>query len=419
MKHFVWIFLLAGALASSAFVTLPTAMGATTPHPSASTVLTDTTAPVFTTTPLISPTNGSIISDSVIALNWLDATDDVGVISYTVLLTGTSVTTPTTNTITSTYTVTSTASAYTYTNVVTSGLYSWTVRAYDSAGNISSTPAPYTFTFNYASPYVVQIFQPLISRFGSLQNDNTGSSSCPTTSLASYELIPINGPPADRPDFQHGDLNLNLRGWVTTTATLGLVDYSGATDGNAPQLAGLFSPNRLPAFTSAYQVYNWDWGCSAVGCPTTPIASPDVTMAGFETMAGETINIVERSPEIYPGGYVAMVLYAAEQRITIGYTRDDSVANGYAVHIEGVCVDPNLLALYQAQVDSSGFHSTGQLPGLRNDQAIGTALGTEIQAVVRDRGSFMDPRSRKDWWFGYRPALETKLDNHAVRGDVR
>jgi hypothetical protein len=28
------------------------------------------------------------------------------------------------------------------------------------------------------------------------------------------------------------------------------------------------------------------------------------------------------------------------------------------------------------------------------------AVGSEIQVAVRDTGSFMDPRSRNDWWQG-------------------
>jgi hypothetical protein len=64
-------------------------------------------------------------------------------------------------------------------------------------------------------------------------------------------------------------------------------------------------------------------------------------------------------------------------------------------------VDPNLLALYRAQVDAGGWHVTGQLPALRHNQPLGTAFGAEIQAAIRDNGTFMDPRSHKDWWKGY------------------
>jgi hypothetical protein len=166
-------------------------------------------------------------------------------------------------------------------------------------------------------------------------------------------------------------------------------------------LAGLFLPNRFPGISSTHRVTHWDWGCGEHGCRGPVITDWPVTLAGLSTTPGEDISIPERGPEIYGGGFKAMVLYAEERRITLGYTRRDTVASGYAVHLEDVCIDPNLLALYQAQVDGDGRHNTGYLPALSNNQVLGTALNTEIKVAVRDNGSFMDPRSRKDWWQGY------------------
>ena len=246
----------------------------------------------------------------------------------------------------------------------------------------------YTFTVAAAR----QIFLPFIM---------TAPPGCPTTSSASFDLIPFVGARADHPDYLHGDLNLSLRGYALTSAALGLVDYSGAVDPNAPQLAGLFGPNRFPGISAVYQVNNWIWGCGEHGCPGAAITNPEVTLAGLITTPGEAIHIPERAPNIYSGVYKAMVLYAEERRITLGYTREDTVATGYAVQIENVCVNPNLLALYRTQTDAGGWHVTGHLPALRNDQPLGTAFGTEIQVAVRDRGTYMDPRSRKDWWWGY------------------
>jgi hypothetical protein len=92
-----------------------------------------------------------------------------------------------------------------------------------------------------------------------------------------------------------------------------------------------------------------------------------------------------------------LVLYAESNRITLGYTREDSVANGYAVHLENVCVDPNLLALYQ----SSNATGRAFLPALREDEVLGTAGSGQVLVAVRDRGVFFDPRSRLDWWQGF------------------
>jgi hypothetical protein len=40
------------------------------------------------------------------------------------------------------------------------------------------------------------------------------------------------------------------------------------------------------------------------------------------------------------------------------------------------------------------------LPALRGSQALGRARDASIGVAIRDTGSFMDPRSRKDWWQG-------------------
>lgn len=89
-----------------------------------------------------------------------------------------------------------------------------------------------------------------------------------------------------------------------------------------------------------------------------------------------------------------LVLYADAERITFKYTRSDTIVGGYALHLEGILVDADLLALYQ-RMNSAG---RGNLPALRARQPFGTAKSTEVKVAVRDSGAFMDPRSRKDWW---------------------
>jgi hypothetical protein len=342
----------------------------------------DANPPIFPPGPLLAPANGQTISTPRSIFDWVDASDADGVISYTLRISGAS-------TIWGqglTATVTATNSIYTPTQSLPNGVYTWTVRAYDTVGNASAYVTPTTFTVEA----MVQVFLPVVTR-----------SECPVDSASTYDLIPIEGPPADRPDYLHGDLNLALRGFVPTTAVLDLININGAVDPNAPQLAGLLNPNQFPGISAAYHVYDWDWNCGANGCPGPIITDPTVTMIGLVTTPGEPIHIPERGPEIYGGGYKVMVLYADLKRITLNYTRRDSVAFGYTVHLEQVCVDPNLLALYRAQRNAAGFHVTGQLPALRNNQPLGTSLGTETQVVIRDRGTFMEPRSRKDWWWGF------------------
>ncbi len=217
---------------------------------------------------------------------------------------------------------------------------------------------------------------------------------CPSTSSAQYAAIPYEGPPSDRPPARHADLNLGLRGYAPVQAPLQLIDYGGAVDPLAPQMRGIFASARTPRFTSAHQVYSWDWACGPDGCRGPLLSDWPVTLLGMRVEPGETLAPPARAAEIYPGGYVALVLYAEPNRITLKYTREDNVVRGYTVHVENVCVDPNLLALYNAL----NAARSPQLPALRNSQPFGTARTGEIAVAVRDCGNFMDPRSRKDWW---------------------
>jgi hypothetical protein len=208
----------------------------------------------------------------------------------------------------------------------------------------------------------------------------------------SYGTLPIVGPPTDRPAAQHGDINLALRGYVPTTAVRGLIDVGGPTDHRAPQLVGLFPDKRTPAFGNVYRVNNWDWGRNTRGGPVTEF---EVTLAGFGVQPGEIIHVPGSGYGIGQG-YAVLVLYADTQRITLKYTGEDSVVNGYTLHVEGVCVEPNLLSLYE-RMSAAGRRL---LPALRAGQAFGRARGNEIQVAIRDTGRFMDPRTRKDWWRG-------------------
>ena len=251
----------------------------------------------------------------------------------------------------------------------------------------SNVPAEALHAQPQATDLQPKIFLPLIGQA-------SGTSDCPIRSTARYHSIPVLPPPTDRPAAAHADLNLALRGYVATSAYLGLVDYNGTADPAAPKIPGMFSDGREPTFTATFRVRDWNWGCGGSGCVGDPLAYPGVTLLEMATARGEGIAIPSRSAEIYGGGYQAMVLYAEEQRITLKYTREDNVVQGYTVHLENLCVDPELLSLYRA-LDASGRR---KLPALRNDEGLGTAAGNAIGVAVRDTGSFQDPRSRKDWW---------------------
>ncbi|MGC8826630.1 MAG: hypothetical protein ACP5TV_06470 [Anaerolineae bacterium] len=220
-----------------------------------------------------------------------------------------------------------------------------------------------------------------------------GGAACGPFPAQSYASLPIEGRPTDRPAALHPDLNLALRGYRLTSAYLGLVDISGPADPGAPQLAGLFADRRRPEFTAAYQVYDWDWASGQRG---QPITEPAVTLVRLAAGAGESVHVPD-SGYTLGNGFEVLVLYAEERRITLKYTREDSVVQGYTLQLEGVCVHPVLLALYR-RLDAAG---RAELPALRAGQLLGVSPAVGIGVAVRDAGRFLDPRSRKDWWQGY------------------
>ncbi len=211
------------------------------------------------------------------------------------------------------------------------------------------------------------------------------------------DAIPIAGVPLDRPAAINGDINLALRGYVTTSAQRVLIDIGGPTDVDPPQLASLFNPPRAATIEATWQVHEWNWGCGTNGCRGNPISYPEVTLISLSAGLGEPIHLPTRMAEIYGGGYKALVLYADERRITLTYTRDDSPVYGYMVHLEDVGIDAAIVQRYR-ELSAAGRN---ELPALRSGELIGYAFAGSIKVAVRDTGSFMDPRTRKDWWKGY------------------
>ncbi len=223
-----------------------------------------------------------------------------------------------------------------------------------------------------------------------------GDATCPATSPNQYATIPVAGGGLEHPAEQHADLNLTLRGYLPTTAATAFVTANGPVDSDPPQLAGLLADGQAPVIVATHQVYGWDWQCAPHGCRTAPLTAPEVTLVALQTPPGAAVYPPRRGQQIYADGYTALVLYAEATQLTLGFTREDSVAGGYVVHLANLCVDPALLALYTAS------HSAGRgaLPAVRAEQPVGMAALGDLLVAVRDRGTFLDPRSRLDWWRG-------------------
>jgi len=208
-----------------------------------------------------------------------------------------------------------------------------------------------------------------------------------------------------RPAYNHADKNLELRGYALdnslNTSQKQIQALYPASDPNTPNLHTLFNPSRIPTVINVYDVYDWEW--HPAPDPGVRKSNPvntvwPITVIGAQVTPGETIRTPDSGYNLGQG-VAAIVLYAATNRITIHYTREDTVALGYSVHIEDICVDANLLALYNS-LESAGRYSqpSFNLVTLTALQPIGTALGSEMRIVIRDAGGFMDPRSLTDWW---------------------
>ena len=215
-----------------------------------------------------------------------------------------------------------------------------------------------------------------------------------------------------RPASNHADKNLALRGYGLNTdpgLRRELIDYGSDDPNQPPQLATLFNPYRVPNFGGFYWVNNWNWAPSPnPGTRGGPITSPQVTALGLQTTPGEALRVPISGYDI-GGGKEVIVLYADEDTVALRYTREDSSGSaGYTVHVDDICTDPNLLALYRALDALDGpryvYKPPNQrpyaynLPNLAAGQLIGTARDTDVVVAVVDTGGFQDPRSCNEWW---------------------
>jgi hypothetical protein len=219
---------------------------------------------------------------------------------------------------------------------------------------------------------------------------------CPTSSTSQWDAMqPRQSLIAGA--AQSPDLNMNVRGWYAVNEFLGFVRYpyppEWPPDQSYPLHLSAVAGSDVRSFTATYQINDWDWlGCNcAVPRPRSPYP---VTMLGLRTTPGQPLYIARRGLPVDPKGLIAMVMYADAGQLALKYTWEDRIDTGYLVHLLNLCVDPNLVALYE-QLDSAGRH---WLPGVYNDSVVATALDGEVRVIVRDSGSFLDPRSWQDWW---------------------
>jgi hypothetical protein len=220
------------------------------------------------------------------------------------------------------------------------------------------------------------------------QAEVTAAPGTPSGGLAasanSYNRIPIEGGREIRPAEEHADLNLKLRDPQPAQFEPTLVDIADSgVDPQAPRLSAVFQPD----FVATYAVHDWDWNCN---CKGDLLQDGSAVLVGIRTTPGEPVFIPQTERDIYAGKYYAVVLYASEDSLTLQYARRGNVVEGFTVHYLGLQTDPNLLALFR---ESQG----NDLPGLTLDTPVGLATD-ELIVAMRDNGTFLDARSRLDWW---------------------
>ncbi len=276
--------------------------------------------------------------------------------------------------------------------------------ALSAAGNAGARASPGDIT------PTAWVYLPLVSKWG-----------CPTTSTNQYiggTAYQYDNDNPVRPAYNHADKNLALRGYTLNTAPWlkrELVDY-GTGDPLVPQFATLFHPRRVPPLVNFYQVHQWNWARSPdPGSRAGPITSPPVTALGLGTTPGETLYVPESGYDI-GGGMEVIVLFADADSLALRYTREDSSGSpGYTLHLDNICTDPNLLALYNELDAPNGPRYvyvppekrpySYSLPSLYAGQPLGVARG-EVVIAITDTGTFLDPRSCNDWWL-IRPGYGT------------
>lgn len=243
--------------------------------------------------------------------------------------------------------------------------------------------------------------------------------SCPATSANSYAQNIVYQEDRDwpvRPAEGHADKNFSLRGYIPN-----LVDAEALQPGQSdpqepnqpPQLGTIFNPDRTTSATAGiinvYRTYLWDWGVSPdPGTRGGEDSNPTVGVLGLSTTPGEILQTPTSAYQIVSGQYQAFVMYADSDTIAIHYTAEDTASFGYTVHVDNICTDPNLLALYNQLDNASGPRYTHQysgwhtysynLPYLAIGQTFGTAHDTEIRVKVVDSGGTVEPRSCWNFW---------------------
>ncbi|MFA5135906.1 MAG: hypothetical protein WC489_00760 [Patescibacteria group bacterium] len=223
------------------------------------------------------------------------------------------------------------------------------------------------------------------------------SFSCPSSSGESYNSLPVYNSNLGAGLESSPDVNLYLRGFAENNEGKTLISRNGNWEGYdpimPPQISSLYGTS-IPKIVRTYDIYEWDFDNGRSLAPERASPNYPVHMLGLQAKAGQPLVGLKAGREIGQGN-VFLVLYASKNYILFTHSSGDNLSEGYLYYFLDICVDPNLVALYQ----SDSAQGRSKLPVVATGQTFGYAAeNTDVKIVIRDTMSFMDTRYREDWW---------------------
>lgn len=226
---------------------------------------------------------------------------------------------------------------------------------------------------------------------------------CPTTSTQTYTTIRQNPNSPQRLKFNIAtspETNVALRGYFEVQESTSLVsrngDMSGLDPNMPPQISTLFT-NHYPKIAKTYRINNWNYEANKPIPGESATPAWKVHIIGMQATPGEPL-VGLKAGRTVDGSHVFLVMYAEKNFIMLVHSNEDTWdeygPSGYPFYFMEICVDPNLLALYQ----KTNAEGRNELPGVAMGQVFGYAKTNEVKMTLRDTMSFMDPRYKEDWW---------------------
>ncbi len=227
----------------------------------------------------------------------------------------------------------------------------------------------------------------------------------PQAYSATDNPIPQQCAPVKRPGSVAEDTDVNLdarnKPKLVTDQPKTLVDVGGPTDDAAPQFSTLFGPTLEfnPKIADVYQLYLND----------------GKTLIPYDISSNQGVTQIELktdNPVLAPaldydlGGDILhyAILYINEKTgtITLKGTPEDNAVRGYTIHITGLeKIDPEIVKKYN---ESNDLYNRTKLAAISCGYPVGTPKnqggikGKTFRIAIADTGTFIDPRTRKDWW---------------------